>query len=275
MGAARIIQPAAPHIWVPRIVTANSFTRRPGARHNRGRVGGRTAAISPPSLTPPTIVSSVPCQAYYEVDALNVTTVGSAVSLWQDLSGNGRHLQQGTAAARPTFNAADVNFGGRASITFNGVAHILVCAAFALPAAGTTPCFIWHVCSQQSWVNGRNISAGATPASHHLFQNTPSPNISIYNGVIANNTLWALNSPARIETHFSNSVADFLKVGSTTTTGTSAGNTAPCTQFCVGGTGASVAAATYVACGVWFGVPTPAERADLDAYVTARWGAAV
>lgn len=280
MSAARIIQPAAPHIWVPRIVTAtpaeaSAFTRRPAARHNRGRVGGRLAAVTPAAPTPPTIVSSLPCQAYYEADAANVTIV-TGVSQWVDLSGNGRHLAQATGTAQPTFNGADANFGGRASIAFDGSNDILVCASFALPAAGTTPCFIWYVFLQQGWTAGRNIAAGATPASHHVFQNGAANAISQFNGSTANNTAWALNSPARIESYYSNSVADYLKVGSAVpTTGASAGNTAACSQWCIGGTGASVAAVTFAACGIWFGLPTVGERAALDAFASSRWGVAV
>jgi hypothetical protein len=273
MSAARILQPDR-EIVLPSTAEILAISRRPGASHNRGRVAARgPSAAAPAGTTPPTIVTSAPCQAWWRGD-LGIT-IGTGVSAWADQSGNGRDLVQATGGAQPVYNASDFVFGAQSTLTFDGVNDILI-GAFGLPAAGTTPAFIWYVMSQQSWVNGRNLSAGATPASHHLFQNTPSPNVSQYNGVITNNTLWALNSVARIENYFSNSAADYLKiVGTTTNSGVSAGNTAPCSQFCLGGTGASFGAVTIAECAIWYALPTPAERAALDAYVFSRYGTGV
>lgn len=45
-------------------------------------------------------------------DYASFTFVSSAISQWNDKSGNARHLTQGTAAARPTLDAGGVKFDG-------------------------------------------------------------------------------------------------------------------------------------------------------------------
>lgn len=49
--------------------------------------------------------------AYYEADN-GVTQSGGAVSQWDDLSGNGRHLTQSTAGNKPTFSSNTISFDG-------------------------------------------------------------------------------------------------------------------------------------------------------------------
>jgi hypothetical protein len=52
------------------------------------------------------------------LDAANVTLNGSTVSNWSDNSGNGRNLNQATAASQPTWNASGLN--SLPTITFDG-----------------------------------------------------------------------------------------------------------------------------------------------------------
>lgn len=49
--------------------------------------------------------------AYYEADS-GVTQSGGAVSQWNDLSGNARHLTQGTGTNQPTFSSNTISFDG-------------------------------------------------------------------------------------------------------------------------------------------------------------------
>lgn len=48
----------------------------------------------------------------------NVTLVTGDVSVWPDLSGNGRDSTQGTAANRPTWLSSEAKFGGRPALRF-------------------------------------------------------------------------------------------------------------------------------------------------------------
>lgn len=88
---------------------------RRSVRQNR-RAGAAPIASLPAPLTVPGLM------AWYEAD-FGVTTVSGRVSAWADQSLAGdtnRTLIQGTAAFRPTFNAADANFNGHPSMTFSG-----------------------------------------------------------------------------------------------------------------------------------------------------------
>jgi hypothetical protein len=58
--------------------------------------------------------------------ASSVTLNGSTVSQWNDLSGNGRHATQATAASQPTFTSNARN--GRSALTFGGSQTMSVAA---------------------------------------------------------------------------------------------------------------------------------------------------
>lgn len=93
----------------------------------------RKVAAAPPILT--NIIS------YYDFsNASSITLVSGAVSQINDLSGNGRHLTQTTAANRPTIATADQN--GLDTGVFDGSNDYLNCAAFSL---STTAASIYAV----------------------------------------------------------------------------------------------------------------------------------
>lgn len=59
-----------------------------------------------------------------------ITLNGADVSQWDDQSGNGNNLIQGTEANQPLFNSSDANFNNQASLTFDGVSERLVRTTF-------------------------------------------------------------------------------------------------------------------------------------------------
>jgi hypothetical protein len=63
-------------------------------------------------------------------DATTVTTVSNAVSQWNDKSGNGRNVLQGTASNRPALTAADLN--GKDVFTFDGNDFLTTSSNFPL-----------------------------------------------------------------------------------------------------------------------------------------------
>ena len=63
-------------------------------------------------------------------DASTVTTVSSAVSQWNDKSGNARHVTQAIEASRPTFTANAIN--GRSALDFDGSNDTLINTSAAL-----------------------------------------------------------------------------------------------------------------------------------------------
>jgi hypothetical protein len=53
-------------------------------------------------------------------DSSTITQTGGLVSQWNDKSGNGRNVSQGTSGNRPTYSSSDVSLGNKPVITFNG-----------------------------------------------------------------------------------------------------------------------------------------------------------
>ncbi len=60
-------------------------------------------------------------------DSKSITLNGSTVAQWNDLSGNGRHATQATAASQPTFTANARN--GRSALTFSA-SQVMSVASF-------------------------------------------------------------------------------------------------------------------------------------------------
>lgn len=68
----------------------------------------------------------------------NTSVISGAVATYADSSGNGRNFTQGTALNRPTYTASDATFGGRPSMTFDGVNDYLVRTALVWPGTQMT-----------------------------------------------------------------------------------------------------------------------------------------
>jgi hypothetical protein len=56
--------------------------------------------------------------AWYDASNTGSITIATGVSQWNDLSGNGNHLVQGTGNNQPLYNAAQIN--GRPVLSFDG-----------------------------------------------------------------------------------------------------------------------------------------------------------
>lgn len=89
------------------------MTFRHGSRRGGFRAaGGGGASWSPLSL--PNLV------AWWDAsDPATITAAGGAVSQWNDKSGNGNHVAQGTAGSEPTTGTRVIN--GRNALDFDGV----------------------------------------------------------------------------------------------------------------------------------------------------------
>lgn len=243
-----------------------AFNRRPGERNNRGRIPqGAPAAAS----TPLTILGS----AAWWVRADLGITIGTGVSAWADQSGNGVNFAQGTGSAQPTLVAGAVN--GQPAVRGDGVDDLLA-ASWARGAPGTTPCYIWVVAKQVSWINFRCLCGDYSSAANGAaIQNiTASPTVrTLQNGVNTNNA-WTVGSYFRIEWYLDGGAGDYLKIGTTQTAG-SAGNLASLGTFNLF---AAPAATTWANVEIaeafaFFGTPNAGKRAELDAYCTGRYGA--
>ena len=113
-----------------------------------------------------------------------ITVTGSGVSQWDDQSGNGRHLLQGTDANRPTKETDGV-------ITFDGVDNFLKCNAFTLNQPET----VYLLGKQVTWTSIDTIMDGNTVNTLRLFQTGTTPQVQINAGTgVATNANWTLNT---------------------------------------------------------------------------------
>jgi hypothetical protein len=227
------------------------------------------ASAAAPS-TPLTIVSSVPFRLWVRAD-LGIT-IGTGVSAWADQSGNGNSFTQGTGGSQPTLTAADATLNNLPSVGFDGVDDTMQ-SALALAAPGTTPFFIWGICKQRSWTGNESLVSGSG-ALLQIAQNTASPGIAGFDGTVSpvNNAL-AVNAWGRLEASFQNTAADYVRLIATTVTGIM-GNSAN-TSVNLGARGGTIlfADCAWAELFITLGTPSVGERAALDAYVTARYGA--
>jgi len=105
-----------------------------------------------------------------------ITITGSGVSQWDDVSGNGNHLKQGTDTNRPSKEA-----GG--SILFDGVDNFLKADAFTLAQPET----IYLLGQAVSHLSGDRFFDGNTASSGEMLLSGTTPQFSIYAGAFAGN----------------------------------------------------------------------------------------
>ncbi len=235
--------------------------------------GCECGSLHRPIVAPPISVQAVIPAANIVAgwDAANLSA--SPVALWPDASGNGFDLAQPTGANQPTWGAA-TGPNSQPAVLFDGVDDN-VNVALNLPAPGTTPTFFWGIVRQVTWTNGDfwwDDLGGIA-----LVQSGVTPAILQSNGAGVNSTAFVVNTYRRLEVSFTNTIADYIKVGSISTTGASAGNLDPTGPFVLGANGIGTANSNIQVCELWIfnAVPTAAQLLQLDAYAANRYGAAV
>ena len=202
-------------------------------------------------------------------------TIATGVSQWNDLSGNNRHFTQGTAANQPLFVSNAIN--SLPAVRGDGSNDVLS-TTFARVAPGTQPFYIWLIMKQISWTSGKTIIGDyTTPDGFIVDQVSPTPNIRQYNTTGANSNSGAIiGSYFRIEMQYTNSTSDYIKCGSVNVTGSNAGNDpgGGTMQIFKGGINSGTHGNVEIAeIFLFLGTPTSDQRADLDTYCTARYGA--
>jgi hypothetical protein len=258
--ARRIVDPTPAEVL--------AFTRRPAARQNRGRI----ATVR--SQNPTTIVTSVPVIEWWRADY--GVSVGATLT-WTGMK-SGTVATQTTAGKLPTYSGSDALFNGRPSFTFDGVNdEILV--PLAGPAPGTSPRWYLFVLRNIAIAAPSFVLCGAGAASHIVYrQGTDAADqLSMFNGAKVNTTSNAtVGAARRVAVNFTNSVADYVQIGSVKTPGASALN-GSCVSLALGGDGAGSACCNYALAefAVIGGEPSVPERAAIDAYLTGLYGSGV
>jgi hypothetical protein len=111
--------------------------------------------------------------AYYDVSVSSTVHIGTGVSQWDDRSGNGHHLIQGTGADQPVYSGS----GTSALITFNGTSQWLR-AVFTL----NQPCTLFYVVRQITWVNGHYLIDGSGGDQMNIQDFSSTPQILLFAG---------------------------------------------------------------------------------------------
>lgn len=221
-----------------------------------------------PELTPVDILGAANIVAAWDAADLDA----SPVALWPDASGNGFDLTQAIAASQPTWGAA-TGPNGQPAVLFDGVDDWLENAVLTRPAPGTEPTFIWCVLRQLTWTFNNTLWRTGD-FSFYAFDSLVSPEIAQYTANEANNNGGlTLGDYRRIEEYNSNSTNDYLKIGSTLVTGTSAGDDPAGTLGWL--LSEPPTGSTRIQVCIFYLLkilPSPAQLALLDAYVDNRFG---
>ena len=114
------------------------------------------------------VISALTPAAWYR-NATGVTESGGFASQWDDYSGNGRHLVQGTGTNQPAYSAG--------VLTFDGLDNFMS-AAFVLPSPVTAV----MVVKQVSWTANDRILDGYNVDTSIIRQDTASPQIEAWGG---------------------------------------------------------------------------------------------
>ena len=106
-----------------------------------------------------------------------ITVTGSGVSQWDDQSGNGNHLKQGTDTNRPSEEADG-------SILFGGGNDFLKTDAFTLEQPET----IYLLCKSVTWTDFEYFFDGNTGSTGLLYQRGVTPEIQMFAGTAVNSS---------------------------------------------------------------------------------------
>jgi len=104
--------------------------------------------------------------AYFKADEENIILSSGKVSQWSDISGNNKHMTQGTSSRRPTWTASSLN--GQPSVSFSG-SNVLTRAENIQTAS--FPFTIGGVFKLNSLTGARGIFAPATSGGSQLTVN--------------------------------------------------------------------------------------------------------
>ncbi len=170
-----------------------------------------------PGLWDPRFFSSSLTALY--LPGVGQTNVSGNCSQWDDQSGNGNTLSQGTSTFRPTLNSDG-------SVTGDGSVDYLQTAAFGV--ALSQPYVITVLARQDSWTNGDTIfdrRSGGPTTFAALYQVTSSPNVALFGTSAGPETLttWPIGAYAVIQCVFNGASSSITVNNGTAITGGNVG----------------------------------------------------
>lgn len=177
------------------------------------------AAGSAPPIGPNDVLGAAGTIIGFITAELGIT-IATGVSAWATQLGSAvfDHVQ-GTAGAQPAFSAADATIWGRATVTGDGTSDFMT-NTWDPPTPGTTPAWFRFVFKPITFAANRRLVGGLG-----VIQAGAVNQMRCTNGTNGGLVAAALGTWSRAEALFNNSTTDYLKIGSTTSTGTNFGNT--------------------------------------------------
>lgn len=149
-------------------------------------ISGLSSSLHGDLLTPPTfgfLPSELANLELWTRFNQGITVTGSGVSQWDDQSGNGNHLKQGTDADRPSKELDG-------SILFDGVDHFLRADAFTFEQPET----IYILCKLITWTAFDRLFDGSTSNAGSIQQATATPQLRLSAGLVIGNVSLALDT---------------------------------------------------------------------------------
>lgn len=157
-----------------------------------------------------------------------IAVTGAGVSQWDDASGNGRHLLQGTDANRPPLQ-------GDNTILFDGAGDFLQTGAFVI-----STCTIYTLFRQVTWTSNDYVHDGRSSNTAVLAQTNAgaSPQIRVQNsgGVLSSSSDLAVGTYGAVAAVFDGASSVMQVNNNTPITGTT--NTLAMGGFTLGAVGA-------------------------------------
>jgi hypothetical protein len=240
----------------------------------RDPVGGGARPFTPLSITSATVVG------WWRSD-LGIIT-GTGVAAWENQKniGGGTEWAQGTGANQPTYSASDAVFNNRPSLLWDG-ANDSMQSAIPAPAPGTTNRFYWIIADNIGFPAGTgSLISGIGGTSHLILRGgTDAANqLSFYDGVVVQGpAAFTIGSARLVQAAYTNSVADFIKIGSSSGAGGINAGNASAASMSLGAYSAAAGFANVKIAEVLItnGIPNAGDRATLEAYAAGLYGAGV
>jgi len=226
------------------------------------------AVVSSSESTPLTIFGSA-LEGWWRGD--NVTTTGSAVDQMDDLSGNGRHMVQGTSANKPTTST----LLGQDAVRFDPSVNDQWLGLAAPVALGSTPYALWAVFRFESSVSNQMVLA-VEPTLVELRQSAATGYAARYlsnlTTVSDSTTLLSSAHAVLCESNGTNAIVYVDNVSEDSDA--SGSRSAASATWALGRrpSGSFPCDMTLCEAGVISGAITSGQRADLKAYFADRYG---
>jgi hypothetical protein len=233
-----------------------------------GGLGGvfRKSGFTPAALAPVVWLKADGTLWQDSARTTPATADGDPVGAWDDVSGNDRHLTQGTGASRPVLKLAIQN--GRPVVRFDGTNDFLT-RAFTL----AQPAYFALVAKAISGSNTSRFTDGGVLNGLALFVNGAIPNINLYFGTSIACPVTMNAGTFYVVEVLASGASSYAKLnGGTASTG-SPGTLAP-GGLTLGAnpSGGSAIAADISEIVLCAAEPSASDRTLLQNYLNAKWG---